>query len=74
LSNLPSGESFAAGNVVKAGLVFCEQFPGGMGGDFGVNRATKFVSEQAQSFSCLPGIADLFVEAAITGRGDSAVQ
>jgi len=47
LPDLPPREPFAAGDVVKAWLIFCEEFPGGASSDFGMYRAAKFVLEEA---------------------------
>src|SRR5882724_2914366 len=74
LAHLPTRQALNAREVIEAGLALRDQFPNrARRYDRGHGRA-KFIDEQLQRFSRLPGAAHLFVESAIAGRRRAAVQ
>src|SRR5581483_10142575 len=64
----------AAGDVNEPGLLETSQFPDCARGRGGGDWRTEFVREKIQGAAFLPGSADFFVEAAVAGRGNAAVQ
>src|SRR5439155_8410657 len=74
LADLPAGQTLAAGEMIKAGLVLGGEFPNRPRRDDRRHRTAIFIREQVQPASGLPGAAHLFVEAAIAGWRRAAVE